>query len=66
MTRFLAFYMDRTSDYVGPIRSARPTDPTMVRPYGGILLFLVQLLVYSSYQRTWSSSFRRSKCTNNV
>ena len=38
MTRFLAFYMDRSSTYVGPIRSARPTDPTLVRPYGGILV----------------------------
>ena len=38
MTRFLAFYMDRTSSYVGPIRSARPTDPNLVRPYGGILV----------------------------
>ena len=38
MARFLAFYLDRTSDYVGPIRSARPTDPTMVRPYGGVLV----------------------------
>jgi hypothetical protein len=24
--------------YLGPIRSARPTDPTMVRPYGGTLV----------------------------
>ena len=38
MTRFLAFYMDKSSTYVGPIRSARPTDPTLVRPYGGILV----------------------------
>ena len=38
MTRFLAFYMDKVSSYVGPIRSARPTDPTLVRPYGGILV----------------------------
>ncbi len=38
MTRFLAFYMDKSSSYVGPIRSARPTDPTLVRPYGGILV----------------------------
>ncbi len=38
MTRFLAFFMDKVSSYVGPIRSARPTDPTMVRPYGGILV----------------------------
>ena len=38
MTRFLAFFMDRTSSYVGPIRSARPTDPNLVRPYGGILV----------------------------
>ena len=38
MTRFLAFYMDKTSSYVGPIRSARPTDPNLIRPYGGILV----------------------------
>jgi len=38
MTRFLAFFYDKTSDYLGPIRSARPTDPTLVRPYGGILV----------------------------
>ncbi len=38
MTRFLAFFYDKTSDYLGPIRSARPTDPTLVRPYGGILI----------------------------
>ena len=38
MTRFLAFFMDKTSDYIGPIRSARPTDPNLVRPYGGILV----------------------------
>ena len=30
--------MDKTSSYVGPIRSARPTDPNLVRPYGGILV----------------------------
>ena len=38
MTRFLAFFYDNTSIYLGPIRSARPTDPTMVRPYGGTLV----------------------------
>ena len=38
MTRFLAFFMDKTSTYLGPIRSARPTDPTVVRPYGGTLV----------------------------
>jgi len=38
MTRFLAFFYDNTSKYVGPIRSARPTDPTVVRPYGGTLV----------------------------
>ncbi len=38
MTRFLAFYLDKTSSYVGPIRSARPTDPTLIRPYGGVLV----------------------------
>ena len=38
MTRFLAFYLDNTSKYLGPIRSARPTDPTLVKPYGGTLV----------------------------
>jgi len=38
MTRFLAYFLDNTSKYLGPIRSARPTDPTMVRPYGGTLV----------------------------
>lgn len=38
MTRFLAFFYDNTSKYLGPVRSARPTDPTMVRPYGGTLV----------------------------
>ena len=38
MTRFLAFFYDKVSTYLGPVRSARPTDPTIVRPYGGILV----------------------------
>ena len=38
MTRFLAFFLDNTSKYLGPIRSARPTDPTVVRPYDGTLV----------------------------
>ena len=38
MTRFLAFFYDNTSTYLGPIRSARPTDPTVVRPFGGTLV----------------------------
>ena len=38
MTRFLAFFYDNTSKYLGPIRSARPTDPTVIRPYGGSLV----------------------------
>ena len=38
MTRFLAFFHDRSSSYLGPIRSARPTDPTVIRPFGGTLI----------------------------
>ena len=38
MTRFLAFFYDKTSQYLGPVRSARPTDPTLIRPYGGTLV----------------------------
>ena len=38
MTRFLAFFLDNTSKYLGPLRSARPTDPTVIRPYEGTLV----------------------------
>ena len=38
MTRFLALFLDNTSKYLGPIRSARPTDPTMVRPFDATLI----------------------------
>ena len=38
MTRFLAFFLDNTSKYLGPVRSARPTDPTLIRPYEGTLV----------------------------
>ena len=38
MTRFLAFFHDKSSNYLGPVRSARPTDPTVIRPYGGTLV----------------------------
>lgn len=38
MTRFLAFFLDKSSTYLGPIRSARPTDPTIIKPFGGSLV----------------------------
>jgi hypothetical protein len=38
MTRFLALFLDKSSSYLGPIRSARPTDPTVIRPFGGTLV----------------------------
>ena len=38
MTRFLALFLDKTSSYLGPIRSARPTDPTVIRPFGATLV----------------------------
>jgi len=38
MTRFLAFFHDKSSTYLGPVRSARPTDPTVIRPFGGTLV----------------------------
>ncbi len=38
MTRFLALFMDNSSKYLGPLRSARPTDPTLIRPYDGTLV----------------------------
>jgi len=38
MTRFLAFFLDKSSTYLGPVRSARPTDPTVIKPFGGTLI----------------------------
>ena len=38
MTRFLAIFLDNTSKYLGPVRSARPTDPTVIRPYDATLV----------------------------
>ena len=38
MTRFLALFLDNTSKYLGPVRSARPTDPTVIRPFDATLV----------------------------
>ena len=32
ITRFIALFHTSDTDYVGPIRSGRPTDPTLLRP----------------------------------
>ena len=32
ITRFIALFHDTDSEYIGPIRSGRPTDPTLLRP----------------------------------
>ena len=34
LTRFIALFHDQDSTYVGPNRSGRPTDPTLVKPLG--------------------------------
>ena len=38
LTRFIALYHHSDSEWVGPMRSARPTDWTLVRPLNGVLL----------------------------
>ena len=38
MTRFLALFYDNSSQFLGPIRSARPTDPNLIRHFGGTLI----------------------------
>ena len=38
MTRFLAVFLDSSTDYLGPIRSTRPTDPTLIKPFGSTLV----------------------------
>lgn len=34
LTRFIALFHDNDSEYLGPMRSGRPTDPTLVLPLG--------------------------------
>ena len=38
LTRFIALFHHSDSEWVGPMRSARPTDWTLVRPLSGVLL----------------------------
>ena len=38
LTRFLALFHHSDSEWVGPMRSARPTDWTLVRPLNGVLV----------------------------
>ncbi len=38
MTRFINIFYQSDTAYHGPIRSARPTDPTVLRPLGGVLV----------------------------
>jgi hypothetical protein len=39
LSRFIAIFHDNDSAYVGPIRSGRPTDPTLIRPTGAVMVF---------------------------
>src|SRR5207245_11565693 len=39
LTRFLAVFQSTDADLVGPIRSLRPTDPQVVRAYGGLFAY---------------------------
>ena len=43
MTRFINIFYQSDTSYHGPIRSARPTDPTVLRPLGGVLLSLIHI-----------------------
>ena len=38
MTRFINVFYQSDTSYHGPIRSARPTDPTVIRPLDGVLV----------------------------
>lgn len=37
LTRFIALFLQSDTDYAGPNRSGRPTDPTLVAPLGATL-----------------------------
>jgi DUF3048 family protein len=39
LTRFLAVFQSTDSELIGPIRSLRPTDPEVVRPFGGLFAY---------------------------
>ncbi len=39
LTRFIALFHDSDSEWVGPMRSGRPTDGTMLAPLNGALAF---------------------------
>jgi hypothetical protein len=36
LTRFISLFHANDSDYLGPMRSGRPTDPTLLKPLGAI------------------------------
>ncbi|MFP5319313.1 MAG: DUF3048 domain-containing protein [Acidimicrobiia bacterium] len=38
-TRFLAVFHSTDADQIGPVRSVRPTDPSIVDPFGGIVAY---------------------------
>ncbi len=37
LTRFIALFLQSDAEFLGPIRSGRPTDPTLVKPLGAPL-----------------------------
>lgn len=37
LTRFVALFHTSDSEFVGPMRSGRPTDPTLIRPLNGVM-----------------------------
>lgn len=39
VTRFIALYQSNDAEVVGPVRSVRPADPTIVTPFGGVFGF---------------------------
>ena len=39
ITRFVVVYQSSDAGMVGPVRSVRPGDPAIVRPFGGALVF---------------------------
>ena len=38
LSRFIALYHDNDISYIGPIRSARPTDPTLLKPFDAVFV----------------------------
>ena len=61
MTRFINVFYQSDTTYHGPIRSARPTDPTVLRPFDGVLVAAVFVFGFDAVIKFSPSACSKSK-----